>query len=112
MTEKDRGTDVTAPPPQADASVAPPGRGPGTAGPSLPRAEICETHTAVLIFLGDHAYKVKKPVDLAFLDYTSVAARRAACEREVASTGASRRTSTWAWESCAARTRTRRSRWS
>lgn len=83
MTEEGRGTDVTAPPPQADASIASPGRDSGTPGPSLPRAEICETHTAVLIFLGDHVYKVKKPVDLTFLDYTSVAARRAACEREV-----------------------------
>ncbi|KOV81801.1 hypothetical protein ADL01_10960 [Streptomyces sp. NRRL WC-3618] len=36
------------------------------------------------MFVGDRAYKVKKPVDLEFLDYTTVAARRAACEREVA----------------------------
>ncbi|MEU2156068.1 AAA family ATPase [Streptomyces sp. NPDC019396] len=43
-----------------------------------------ETHTAVVFFVGDRAYKVKKPVDLTFLDYTTVAARRAACEREVA----------------------------
>ncbi|WP_371584427.1 AAA family ATPase [Streptomyces sp. NBC_01314] len=44
---------------------------------------MCETHTAVVVFVGDRAYKVKKPVDLEFLDYTTVAARRAACEREV-----------------------------
>ncbi|WP_432168754.1 AAA family ATPase [Streptomyces sp. bgisy031] len=43
-----------------------------------------ETHTAVLFFIGDRAYKVKKPVDLAFLDHTTVAGRQAACEREVA----------------------------
>ncbi|MFI7296605.1 AAA family ATPase [Streptomyces sp. NPDC050121] len=43
-----------------------------------------ETHTAVVLFVGDRAYKVKKPVDLTFLDYTTVAARRAACEQEVA----------------------------
>ncbi|MER7468652.1 AAA family ATPase [Streptomyces sp. NPDC097981] len=42
-----------------------------------------ETHTAVVLFVGDRAYKLKKPVDLEFLDYTSVAARRTACEREV-----------------------------
>lgn len=52
--------------------------------PSLPRAEVRETHTAVVLFVGDRAYKVKKPVDLTFLDYTTVTARRAACEREVA----------------------------
>ncbi|MFI6494443.1 AAA family ATPase [Streptomyces sp. NPDC050564] len=43
-----------------------------------------ETHTAVVLFVGDRAYKVKKPLDMGFLDYTTVAARRAACEREVA----------------------------
>lgn len=48
------------------------------------RAAVCETHTAVLFFAGDRAYKLKKQVHLGFLDYTTVAARRAACEREVA----------------------------
>ncbi|WP_435854192.1 AAA family ATPase [Streptomyces misionensis] len=48
------------------------------------RAAVCETHTATLFFVGDRAYKLKKPVDLGFLDYTTVAARRAACEREIA----------------------------
>ncbi|MFF9373170.1 AAA family ATPase [Streptomyces griseoluteus] len=44
---------------------------------------MCETHTATLFFVGDWAYKLKKPVDLGFLDYSTVAARRAACEREI-----------------------------
>lgn len=51
--------------------------------PPEPRAEVCETHTAVVFFAGDRAYKCKKPVDLGFLDYTTVSARRSACEREV-----------------------------
>ncbi|WP_247745335.1 bifunctional aminoglycoside phosphotransferase/ATP-binding protein [Streptomyces oryzae] len=50
----------------------------------VPRAEVCETHTAIVFFAGDHAYKFKKPVDLGFVDYTTVSARRTACEREVA----------------------------
>ncbi|MGW5781649.1 bifunctional aminoglycoside phosphotransferase/ATP-binding protein [Streptomyces sp. NPDC003863] len=50
---------------------------------TLPRAEVCETHTAVVFFVGDRAYKLKKPVDLKFLNYTTVEARRIACEREV-----------------------------
>lgn len=58
--------------------------GTGLQVPPLPRAEVCETHTAVLFFVGDRAYKLKKPVDLGFLDYTTTAARRAVCEREVA----------------------------
>ncbi|MEU0221258.1 AAA family ATPase [Streptomyces sp. NPDC006265] len=45
---------------------------------------MCETHTAIVFFAGGRAYKLKKPVDLGFLDYTTVAARRGACEREVA----------------------------
>lgn len=53
-------------------------------GERPPRAEVCETHTAIVFFAGDRAYKVKKPVDLGFLDYTTPAARRTACRREVA----------------------------
>ncbi|MEU9331215.1 hypothetical protein AB0D91_47235 [Streptomyces canus] len=41
-----------------------------------PRAEVCETHTAIVFFAGDRADKVKKPVDVGFLDYTSHAARQ------------------------------------
>jgi aminoglycoside phosphotransferase family enzyme/predicted kinase len=37
-----------------------------------------------VFFLDDCVYKIKKAVELKFLDYTSVEARRAACEREVA----------------------------
>ena len=47
------------------------------------RAAIAETHCAVVVFVGDRAYKLKKPVDLGFLDFRTVAARRQACEREV-----------------------------
>ncbi|WP_436317578.1 AAA family ATPase [Streptomyces griseoaurantiacus] len=47
------------------------------------RAQVRETHTAVLFFMEDHVYKVKKRVDLGFLDYTSSTARRTACEREI-----------------------------
>ncbi len=49
-----------------------------------PRADVCETHTAILFFVGDRVHKLKKPVNPGFLDYTTVAARRTACEREVA----------------------------
>lgn len=45
-------------------------------GPGRPRAEVCETHTAVLFFAGDRVYKLKKPVDLGFLDWTTMPARR------------------------------------
>lgn len=42
-----------------------------------------ETHSAVVLFIGDRAYKFKKPVDLGFLDFTSRASRRQACQQEL-----------------------------
>jgi len=42
-----------------------------------------ETHSGVVFFYGDRAYKVKKPVDLGFLDFRTLEARRRACHREV-----------------------------
>ncbi|WP_113705574.1 AAA family ATPase [Nonomuraea lactucae] len=48
-----------------------------------PWAEIRETHSSVVIFLGDHAYKIKKPVNLAFLDFTTREARQRVCRDEV-----------------------------
>jgi aminoglycoside phosphotransferase family enzyme/predicted kinase len=68
--------------PRADPSALRPGA--RRDGGPLPRAEVCETHTAIVFFVGDRAYKLKKPVDVGFLDYTSVTARRTACEREIA----------------------------
>lgn len=50
---------------------------------SLPGAGVYETHSAAVFFLGDRVYKVKKPVDLGFLDFTAPIARRAVCHREV-----------------------------
>jgi aminoglycoside phosphotransferase family enzyme/predicted kinase len=48
-----------------------------------PPAEVRETHSAVVILMGDRAYKVKKRVDLGFLDFRERAARQVACEQEV-----------------------------
>ncbi|QIZ38662.1 bifunctional aminoglycoside phosphotransferase/ATP-binding protein [Saccharopolyspora sp. ASAGF58] len=44
---------------------------------------IAQSHCAVVVFIGDRAYKLKKPVDLGFLDFRTVAAREAACRREL-----------------------------
>jgi aminoglycoside phosphotransferase family enzyme/predicted kinase len=43
---------------------------------------VSETHSAVVFFAGDRAYKLKKPVDLGFLDFSTPAAREQACRRE------------------------------
>ena len=46
-------------------------------------AAVAETHVAVVFFFGDLAYKLKKPLDLGFLDFRTREARLAACRREV-----------------------------
>ncbi|MFP4596906.1 MAG: AAA family ATPase [Persicimonas sp.] len=42
-----------------------------------------QTHISVVFLAGDYAYKFKKPVDLGFIDYSTLAKRRHFCEREV-----------------------------
>jgi len=46
-------------------------------------AAAVETHAAIVFFVGDRAYKLKKPVDLGFLDFRRRADREAVCHREV-----------------------------
>ncbi|WP_155943063.1 AAA family ATPase [Mycobacterium sp. 141] len=46
-------------------------------------AEVFETHTGIVVLVGDRAYKVKKPVVTDFLDFSSVERREQVCAREV-----------------------------
>jgi aminoglycoside phosphotransferase family enzyme/predicted kinase len=48
-----------------------------------PQVEVHETHASWVFVAGDRAYKVKKPVALGFLDYSTLARRREACREEV-----------------------------
>ena len=45
--------------------------------------EIVETHISFIFFAGDFVYKVKKPVNYGFLDFTTLEKRRHFCQREV-----------------------------
>jgi len=45
--------------------------------------QLLETHISWVLLAGDFAYKVKKPVSLPFLDFSTLEARRRACEEEV-----------------------------
>src|SRR6266540_2767518 len=45
--------------------------------------ELIETHISWVFLAGEYAYKVKKPVDLGFLDFTTLQARRFYCEEEL-----------------------------
>ncbi|MET9022365.1 AAA family ATPase [Actinopolymorpha sp. NPDC004070] len=59
------------------------GEASGGEGAAFASAALAESHSAVVVFVGDRAYKVKKPVDLGFLDFTTVRAREEACRREL-----------------------------
>ncbi len=48
-----------------------------------PYVQIRETHTSVVFFVGDRVHKMKKPLDLGFLDNRTRAARESVCHREV-----------------------------
>lgn len=45
--------------------------------------EICHTHISVVFLAGDFAFKVKKPVQMGFLDFSTLEKRRHFCEEEV-----------------------------
>jgi aminoglycoside phosphotransferase family enzyme/predicted kinase len=45
--------------------------------------QLRETHISWVILAGNYAYKIKKPVDFGFLDFSSLERRRHFCEREL-----------------------------
>lgn len=49
----------------------------------LAGATVHETHTGVVVLIGDRAYKVKKPILTDFLDFSSLEARERVCAHEV-----------------------------
>jgi aminoglycoside phosphotransferase family enzyme/predicted kinase len=51
--------------------------------PGRPQVMVHETHASWVFVAGARTYKIKKPIALGFLDYSSLASRRAACREEV-----------------------------
>jgi len=47
------------------------------------RLELIETHISWVILTGPYAYKIKKPVNLGFLDFSTLEKRRFYCDEEV-----------------------------
>lgn len=47
------------------------------------RIEILETHISWIILTGQYAYKIKKPLNLDFLDFSSVSSRQYYCQEEL-----------------------------
>ena len=56
----------------------------GAAWPGEPAPDCVETHAALVFLTRDKAWKMKKPVNLGYLDLRSLPARRAMCEEELA----------------------------
>jgi aminoglycoside phosphotransferase family enzyme/predicted kinase len=47
------------------------------------RVELLQTHISYVFLAGEHVYKVKKPVDFGFVDFTTLARRRYYCRQEL-----------------------------
>ena len=52
-------------------------------GGSLGTPAVIETHISYVLLTGSHAYKIKKAVDLGFLDFTTLSARKHFCDEEL-----------------------------
>lgn len=56
---------------------------PTTFNHAVEQVELLETHISWIVLTGPYAYKIKKPVELGFVDYTSRQARHDYCFREL-----------------------------
>ncbi|MCU0932980.1 MAG: AAA family ATPase [Thiobacillaceae bacterium] len=70
---------MTAPLPEFIAGLLRPDAYPHAA----PAPRLIETHISWVILAGDYAYKLKKPLDLGFLDFSSLDKRLACCREEI-----------------------------
>jgi hypothetical protein len=77
----------TAPAPSATrpgaASLVQALREPGAFEHPAGPVELIETHISWVLLSGEYAYKIKKPLKLPFLDFSTLAARRFYCEEEL-----------------------------
>ncbi len=58
-------------------------RAPGRYPHPVEQVELLETHISWVLLTGRYAYKLKKPLALGFLDFSTLEARRRACEDEL-----------------------------
>lgn len=47
------------------------------------KVELVQTHISAIFLTGEHAYKIKKPVNFGFLDFTTLEKRKFYCHQEV-----------------------------
>ena len=50
---------------------------------AVAQVRLIETHISWVLLTGEYAYKIKKPLDLGFLDFSTLAQRQQACAEEV-----------------------------
>ncbi len=50
---------------------------------SVTKIQHIETHISTVLLTGDAAYKIKKPINLGFLDFSTLARRKYFCEEEI-----------------------------
>ena len=58
-------------------------RDPRCYGPDVKKVRLAETHVSWVFLTGRYAYKVKKPVKLPFLDFSSLQQRKHFCDEEL-----------------------------
>lgn len=56
---------------------------PKTYGPNVKEVRLLETHSSWVFLTGEFAYKIKKPVNFGFLDYSTLEKRKFFCEEEI-----------------------------
>jgi aminoglycoside phosphotransferase family enzyme len=56
---------------------------PGAYPHPVDKVELLETHISWVLLAGDYAYKIKKPVSLGFVDFSTPGSRRFYCEEEL-----------------------------
>ena len=57
---------------------------PATHGPGIDSVERFDTHGAMVFLAGERAYKIKRAVAFPYMNFSTLARRQAACEKEVA----------------------------
>ena len=58
-------------------------RNPSAYGHPVERVEVIEMHISWVLLTGEYAYKIKKPVNLGFADFSTVERRRFDCQEEL-----------------------------
>lgn len=58
-------------------------KNPACYGPEVREVVLLETHISYVFLAGEYAYKIKKPLDLGFLDFSSLEKRRFYCQEEL-----------------------------